>query len=152
MSLLLTLLLAQARPHTDPGPPSFLSELQPHIARYEGQLTYCYETRLKSNATLEGRVEIAVRVDEGRITASTVHRNTTGDVALGDCIAKKVGYWRLPPELSGEAVMPFVFEPAEEEAPKPAPRACTAEEYAEGHTPTDPDCVVPASEQRRRGD
>ena len=52
---------------------------------------------------------------QGRVTSASVQQNTTGDEALGDCIAKKVVRWPFPTEFSGETVYPFVFEPAESE-------------------------------------
>ncbi|MFT5583181.1 MAG: hypothetical protein ACI9VR_000759 [Cognaticolwellia sp.] len=117
---LLSLLFAQevhVRPYTGPGAPPLNAQLLPYIIKYSGQVKYCYETGLKSNATLSGRVEIAMVLSQGRVTSATVQKNSTGDEALGTCIAVKVARWPFPSELSGETVYPFVFEPAEPAEP-----------------------------------
>ena len=131
---LLSLLLAQevhVRPYTGPGAPPLNAELLPYIIKYSGQVKYCYETGLKSNATLAGRIEIAMVLQQGRVTSATVQQNTTGDQVLGQCIAVKVARWPFPPELSGETVYPFVFEPAEPVEPAPETEPEEEEEATE---------------------
>jgi hypothetical protein len=127
----------QERPHTDPGEPTFKTQLEPYVQEYAGQVKYCYETQIKSDEALHGRVEIAMVVGEGRMQSATIVLNTTGDAALGECIAKKVGTWRFPQELSGETVYPFVFEPAVQIEAKPGPEPiCLPEQQSGLRTPT----------------
>lgn len=137
---LLSLLLAQevhVRPYTGPGAPPLNAELLPYIVKYAGQVKYCYETGLKSNATLSGRIEIAMVLQQGRVTSATVQQNTTGDEALGDCIAKKVARWPFPTEFSGETVYPFVFESAEQVEAEPGPEpVCLPGQQSGLRTPT----------------
>jgi hypothetical protein len=74
------------------------------------QLKYCYETALKANSELAGRVEIEWNVTGGRVTSTSVFANTTGDSAFASCIEGKVKKWMFPPEVAGEVQWPFVFK------------------------------------------
>lgn len=133
----------QERPHTDPGEPTFKTQLEPYVQEYAGQVKYCYETQIKSDEALHGRVEIAMVVGEGRMQSATIVLNTTGDAALGECIAKKVGTWRFPQELAGGAVWPFVFEPEGKVEPVSEQHTCQPHEISDGSTPRVEDCIVP---------
>ena len=81
------------------------------VRQYAGQVSYCYEAQLKSDPTLQGRVEVAFTVHDGRVTSASVSENTTGSDALGKCIVNKVGKWRFPEEIEGDIVYPFVLSP-----------------------------------------
>lgn len=80
------------------------------VSRNSGQLKYCYETRLKANPDLAGRVEIEWVMSGGRVTASSVFANTTGDAELASCIAGKIKRWTFPTEIEGEVLWPFIFK------------------------------------------
>lgn len=81
------------------------------VQRNFGQLTYCYEQRLRQNPSLAGRVEIEWYVNGGRVTSAEVFANTTGDSELGQCIVKKIKRWSFPSEVQGEILYPFIFKP-----------------------------------------
>lgn len=76
------------------------------------QLKYCYETALKANSELAGRVEIEWNVSGGRVTSTSVFANTTGDSQFASCIEGKIKKWVFPAEVEGEVQWPFVFKAA----------------------------------------
>ncbi len=80
------------------------------VQRYAGQLKYCYETRLKSNPDLGGRVEIEWVIAGGRVSSASTFANTTGDSELASCIEGKIKRWSFPPGTDGEVVWPFIFK------------------------------------------
>lgn len=79
------------------------------VKRNYGQLTYCYERQLRTEATLEGRVEIAWTVFGGNVEGVYVVSNSTGSAELADCIVKKIERWTFPEDIEGEMSWPFVF-------------------------------------------
>lgn len=81
------------------------------ILRHAGQLKSCYETRLKVNRQLAGRVEIEWTIRDGLVTATAPGANTTGDPELASCIESRVKGWTFPPEVSGDIHWPFLFKP-----------------------------------------
>ena len=79
------------------------------IQRYRGQIKYCYDAQLKKNPTLQGRVDIMFTIARGRVLTTSVLANSTGDAALGDCIARKVQGWRFDSDEEAEVVYPFIL-------------------------------------------
>lgn len=79
------------------------------VQKNAGQLKYCYETELKANPDLSGRVEIEWNIVGGRVTAAEVFANTTGDNDLATCIVSKIKRWSFPPEIQGDVQWPFIF-------------------------------------------
>jgi hypothetical protein len=80
------------------------------VRKYSPQLKYCYETRLRANPNLSGRVEIEWAMVGGRVTSTSVFANTTGDNELADCIAKKIKNWTFDATAGGDVQWPFVFK------------------------------------------
>ena len=78
-----------------------------------GQLRYCYERLLRTEATLEGRVEIGWSVYGGAVEGVYVVSNSTGSSALADCIVKKIERWTFPDDVEGDMSWPFVFRTQE---------------------------------------
>jgi TonB family protein len=80
------------------------------------QVRACYDRALKQKPSLAGIVEIRFTISvEGRVTASSVHRNTSGHEGLGKCLAVVIKRWRFPRPVGGavDFVYPFVFSAAE---------------------------------------
>lgn len=74
----------------------------------------CYQTSLKGNEALRGRLELAVSVKpSGDVAKVTVVKKVPGSAALADCIAAKIEEWKFP-AFSGDAPtevrVPFVLE------------------------------------------
>jgi hypothetical protein len=81
------------------------------VTRNFGQLKYCYETRLKEDPSLSGRVEIEMQVRGERVTSTNVFANTTGDAEFAACIEGKIRRWKFPAEVEGDFLYPFIFTP-----------------------------------------
>ena len=79
------------------------------VRRHAGQVKYCYEAQLKTNPSLNGRVEVSLTINKGRAMNPTVFMNSTGSDALGECIVGKIRAWNFPNEVSGEVIFPFNF-------------------------------------------
>jgi hypothetical protein len=85
------------------------NEVSKVVKMNAGQLRYCYETQLKTNPGLGGRVEIGWTV-EASGTTSNVYTisNETGDATLAKCIEGKIRRWRFN-GAEGDVSWPFVF-------------------------------------------
>jgi hypothetical protein len=83
-------------------------------AKYKGQLKLCYETELKRNPELEGKVVVEWDIVSGAAKSVEVASNTTGSDALASCIVGKVRTWRFEGAEDGHSSMPFVFRPEKE--------------------------------------
>lgn len=82
------------------------------VNKYKGQVKYCYDSQLKVDPTIQGRVEIEFVVKEGLVRSSSLVVNTTGSDGLATCINGKVRTWRFDDDLSGTFVYPFVLAPS----------------------------------------
>ena len=68
----------------------------------------CYESRLRVNPGLSGKVTIRFTIGSaGRITNIAVSNNTTGDSAVGRCIIGKVRRWRFSPPENGSVTFTY---------------------------------------------
>lgn len=82
------------------------------VRKYSGQVKYCYESELKNNPSLAGRVEVSFTVTDGRVVSSSVFGNTTGSDSLGKCIAGKVRSWRFDAGTAADIIYPFILTPS----------------------------------------
>lgn len=82
------------------------------VKKQSGQVKYCYESQLKANPTLAGRVEITFLVKAGRVTSAKAASNSTGSDALAQCIVGKVRSWRFGEDVVGEFTYPFSLTPS----------------------------------------
>ncbi len=88
-----------------------VSEVGKVVRRYQGQLKYCYESGLKKNPALAGRVVVGWVVEGGSATDVFIVENTTSDDEFADCIKGKIRRWTFEGVPDGEAKSPFVFVP-----------------------------------------
>ena len=79
------------------------------VRKYQGQLKYCYEQRLKENPSIGGRIGINVDIANGRVTNVTISENQTGDKAIEGCIKGKVRRWRFSSEVTESIFLPFAL-------------------------------------------
>lgn len=82
------------------------------IAKYKGQVTACYEQRLRENPTIQGRLQLAVNIAAGRVTGVKIEENSTNDAALESCVKTRVKTWRFPEDVSMELYLPFALSPS----------------------------------------
>ena len=85
------------------------------IKRRLGAIKACYERELRRNPTLAGKVTIEFTIQPvGTVSGVKVKANTTGDDAVGKCVANAVSRFRFRPGPEGGSVTfayPFVFSP-----------------------------------------
>lgn len=79
------------------------------IRQRSGQLQACYEEQLRGNPGLSGRIEVQFNIRNGRVTAVEVIGNTSGNKALGDCIAQRVRRWRFGEDVNGPLTWSWMF-------------------------------------------
>ncbi len=63
-------------------------------------VTSCTEQALKVNPNLNGRVTVGWTIQSGKVGGVRVAENTTGDSALGECIARQVRSLRFAEEVT----------------------------------------------------
>lgn len=80
-----------------------------------GAIRACYERELKRNPTLAGKVTVQFTIEpQGNVSGVKVADNTTGEAAVGTCVANAVQRFRFNPGPQGGSVSfsyPFVFAP-----------------------------------------
>jgi TonB family protein len=85
------------------------------IRKRIGAIRACYERELRRNPTLAGKVTVEFTIQpRGNVTGVKVVANTTGDNAVGKCVANAVARFRFNPGPDGGSVTfsyPFVFAP-----------------------------------------
>lgn len=69
----------------------------------------CFERRLLQVPGLQGRLVVALSVDDGVITEARLDEDTTGDAPLGDCILEQARQVRFQPDLTADLYLPFVL-------------------------------------------
>jgi outer membrane biosynthesis protein TonB len=84
-------------------------EVEKVIRRQGGALQACYETELRADPNLEGRIEVRFNISKGRVTSAEVVGNTSGNKALGDCVAARVKRWRFGDDVNGPVTWSWMF-------------------------------------------
>ena len=80
------------------------------FSRRKGAIKSCYESALKVNASLKGKVTIKFTIGPaGRITDISVTDNSTGDAGIGSCIVDKVRGWKFDPPEGGSVTFSYPF-------------------------------------------
>jgi outer membrane biosynthesis protein TonB len=75
----------------------------------------CYESQLKRNPTLKGRIVVRFTIGTtGRVTEVDIDENQMGNDEVASCIKAKIRAWTTPfkPESDATVSYPFVFAPA----------------------------------------
>ena len=78
-------------------------------------ITRCYESELRKNPSLAGKVTVTFTIQErGNVTNAQASENTTGSTAVASCVTRTISGFRFNPGPSGGSVTfryPFVFQP-----------------------------------------
>jgi TonB family protein len=78
-------------------------------------ITRCYESELRKNPSLSGKVTITFTIQErGNVTDARASENTTGSPAVAECVTSAISRFRFNPGPDGGSVTfryPFVFQP-----------------------------------------
>lgn len=75
----------------------------------------CYESQLKRNPSLKGRIVVRFTIGTtGRVTEVDIDENQMGNDEVASCIKAKIRAWTTPfkPEADATVSYPFVFSPA----------------------------------------
>lgn len=79
-------------------------------------ITRCYETQLRNDPTLSGRVSVSMTIQEsGSVTNVRATENSTGSDEVASCVVRVISGFRFTPGPEGGSVtysFPFVFEPS----------------------------------------
>ena len=89
--------------------------VQRQIKQRLKSITRCYESELRKNPSLAGKVEVTFTIQErGNVTDARATQNTTGSSAVADCVTRTISRFRFNPGPDGGSVTfryPFVFQP-----------------------------------------
>ena len=84
------------------------------IQKYAAGIQYCYESELKRDESLRGKLVVAMTVTPaGSVQEATVVRNSVGSDRLAACALSQIRSWKFPPISGGLTTFqaPFVFTP-----------------------------------------
>lgn len=87
------------------------------MRQYKGALIACYESALKRDRTLSGRMMLRLSLTRaGLVGRATVEGDTVGDEEMRRCVVERAQGWRFPPLSAGhedglEFACPLVFTP-----------------------------------------
>lgn len=84
------------------------------IRRYSAGIQYCYGNELKHDATLRGKLIVAISVSgAGDVVDARVVQNTVGSEKLSSCALAQIRDWKFPAVDGGVTTFqaPFVFTP-----------------------------------------
>ena len=89
--------------------------VQRQIKQRLKSITRCYESELRRNPSLSGKVTVTFTIQErGNVTNAKASENTTGSPAVADCVTRTISRFRFNPGPDGGSVTfryPFVFQP-----------------------------------------
>ena len=86
--------------------------LRQQVKRQIGQVRTCYESQLKEDPTLSGRLVLSWMVSGGRALDVRVEESSIRSEALSACVVGRVKGWTFDRDIDTEVRYPFVFEPA----------------------------------------
>jgi TonB family protein len=89
--------------------------VQQQIKQRLKAITRCYESELRKNPSLAGKVTVTFTIQErGNVTNAAATENTTGSAAVASCVTRTISGFRFNPGPDGGSVTfryPFVFQP-----------------------------------------
>jgi hypothetical protein len=108
-------------PPTSLGPDVDPAGVVSRLRQYRGALIACYESALKRDRTLSGRMVLRVSLTRaGLVGRATIEGDTVGDEELRRCVVERAQGWRFPPLLASqeggpeegmEFACPLIFTP-----------------------------------------
>ena len=91
------------------------SLVQRQIKQRIKSITRCYESELRKNPGLAGKVTVTFTIEQrGNVTGAKASENTTGSPAVAACVTRTISRFRFNPGPEGGSVTfryPFVFQP-----------------------------------------
>ncbi len=91
------------------------AEVAAKIRQYRGALVACYETALKRNPNLSGKIVLRFTIGQiGKVTKVEIEADTMHDDEVNQCILARAMNWRFPaPQSRSDGVQfayPFIFQ------------------------------------------
>lgn len=86
--------------------------LRQQVKRQIGQVRACYESQLKQDPQLSGRMVLSWMVSGGYALDVRVEESNIRSEALTACVVGRVKGWTFDRDIDTEVRYPFVFEPA----------------------------------------
>jgi TonB family protein len=86
------------------------------VRKYSAGIRFCYDTELKKDPSLRGKLIVAITVAaSGAVTETRVVQDTLGSDALTSCALAQMRSWKFPQIPEGVVTFqaPFVFTPPE---------------------------------------
>jgi hypothetical protein len=75
-----------------------------------GQVKACYERRLKTDSSLEGKLDLNISISTtGTVTSVTVNRDTVKDLKMRGCVRQTIRKWDFPKPTGGRVVVAKTF-------------------------------------------
>ncbi|MCP4197230.1 MAG: cell envelope integrity protein TolA [Proteobacteria bacterium] len=75
-----------------------------------GQVKACYERRLRTDSSLEGKLDLNISISPtGRVTSVTVNRDTVKDTKMRGCVRQTIRKWDFPKPTGGRVVVAKTF-------------------------------------------
>ncbi len=87
------------------------AKIQETVNRRSGALKGCYESELKKDDSLQGKIKVQFTIEaSGRVNQVKVVENTL-NATVGQCVTAQIQRWRFPSPEGGDVtiVYPFVF-------------------------------------------
>jgi outer membrane biosynthesis protein TonB len=74
------------------------------------QVKACYERRLKTDSSLEGKLDLNISISPtGRVTSVTVNRDTVKDSKMRSCVRQTIRKWDFPKPIGGGVIVAKTF-------------------------------------------
>jgi TonB family protein len=80
------------------------------IRRRLGGVRYCYESQLKTNPSLSGKIRVQFVIGStGSVGSCSVVSNSMGNAYVQDCVCRMVGRWKFPSPDEGTVTVGYTF-------------------------------------------
>jgi len=78
----------------------------------KGSIQSCYETQLKRNPTLKGKLVVRFTIGtKGNVTEVSIDSDTMGSDEVASCVMNRIKTWKVPctPDSETAVAFPFLF-------------------------------------------
>lgn len=80
------------------------------IRRRLGGVRYCYESQLKTNPSLAGKIRVQFTIGStGGVSSCTVVSNSMGNAMVQECVCRMVRRWKFPEPEEGTVTVGYTF-------------------------------------------
>lgn len=80
------------------------------IRRRLGGVRYCYESQLKTNPSLAGKIRVQFTIgSSGGVSSCSVVSNSMGNAMVQECVCRMVRRWKFPEPEEGTVTVGYTF-------------------------------------------